>query len=313
VAKVALYNEWHASTMKKLRLIPAIFAVWQAAIWPTTPHAETLAATNTDPFYLAPILEGPPNIRTEGLQQRSLTIDPAVKTLVLITMGQSLMANAHGNASPIYVPTNSSVVDNFNIYDGAAYAFGRTPALGCGGYGSNVATRVADMLINKGIFDRIIVVPIAVGSTTIAQWTVGDFAGRFPVAIRRLAANGITPTTTGVTFAAVWGQGESDNRDGTSRVAYAEHLETLIKSVFSSGFSGRFFVNIETYYAGNTSPEIQAAQASAVNGRTVFQGANWDTLGRRYRGPDDTHPGDLGAPVFALFLYKAMRATGPPF
>lgn len=232
---------------------------------------------------------------------------------MLITMGQSLMANSHASKSRIYVPTNSDVVDNFNIYDGAAYAFTRAPALGCNGYNSNVATRVADMLINRRVFDRVVVVPIAVGSTTIAEWTTGEFAGRFPVAMRRLAANGITADTAGVTFAAIWGQGESDNRERTSRAAYREHLDRLIRAVFSSGFSGRLFVNVESYYAGATSPGIQGAQTSVVNNATVFQGANWDALGRGYRDSDDTHPGALGAPVFALTLYNAMRASGPPF
>jgi hypothetical protein len=269
----------------------------------------------SDPFYLAPIAssKGSPNTHIEGLPQRSLKVDPEAKTLVLITMGQSLMANAHASAAPIYVPSNSAVIDNFNIYDGAAYPFTRAPALGCNGFNSNVATRVADMFVNKRIFDRIIVVPIAVGSTTIAEWTTGDFAGRFAVAMRRLAAGGITPSTPGVTFAAVWGQGESDNYENTSESAYRQGLDMLVESVFSSGFSGRLFVNIETRLAGRTSPEIQTAQRAVVNGTNVFQGADWDALGKAYRSSDDTHPGELGAPVFALTLFKAMRASGPPF
>lgn len=303
--------------MKKLVLVLALYAAGQFCTWPAAVLAQKPGegTAASDPFYLAPIPEayGASNLRTEGLPQRSLSIDPAARTLILITMGQSLMANVHGIKAPIYVPTNSSVIDNFNIYDGAAYAFVRAPALGCNGYFSNVATRVADMLINKRVFDRVIVVPIAVGSTTIAEWTTGDFAGRFPVAMRRLAASGITPATPGVTFAAVWGQGEADTRDGTSRAAYRGHLDRLIDTVFSSGFLGRLFVNVESYYLGRTSSEIQAAQTSVVNGTTVFQGANWDALGRSYRLPDNLHPGELGAPVFALTLYNAMRASGPPF
>jgi Carbohydrate esterase, sialic acid-specific acetylesterase len=302
--------------MKKLALFLALCAGGQFCTFPPPTFAqEPGERAQSNPFYLAPIPEayGAASVRTKGLPQRSLDIDPAARTLVLITMGQSLMANFHAINAPIYVPTNSSVIDNFNIYDGAAYAFVRAPAVGCNGYLSNVATRVADMLVNKSVFDRIIVVPIAVGSTTIDEWTTGDFASRFPVAMRRLAASGITPATPGVTFAAVWGQGESDTRDGTSRAAYRGHLDRLIETVFSSGFSGRLFVNVESYYLGRTSSEIRAAQTSVVNGTTVFQGADWDALGRSYRLPDNLHPGELGAPVFALTLYKAMRASGPPF
>jgi hypothetical protein len=169
------------------------------------------------------------------------------------------------------------------------------------------------MLINDRIFDRVIVVPIAVGSTTVADWATGDYAGRFSVAMKRLSARGITPATTGVTFAAVWGQGESDTNVKTSQAAYAEKLNTVIRKIFVSGFSGRLFVNIETYYIGRVSPEIQAAQASVANGTTVFQGANWDTLGSNYRVADNIHPNDAGAPVFASALYEAMHASGAPF
>src|ERR1043166_243884 len=109
-------------------VLPLIWIVctgWQFCIRPMDAIAQPLARNvgASDPFYLAPIAssKGLPNTHIEGLPQRSLKVDPKAKTLVLITMGQSLMANAHASASPIYVPSNSAVIDNFNIYDGAAY------------------------------------------------------------------------------------------------------------------------------------------------------------------------------------------------
>jgi Carbohydrate esterase, sialic acid-specific acetylesterase len=269
-----------------------------------------------DPFTLFPVPAaiGLVNINTNGLAVRSLAINPAIKTLVLITMGQSLMANANANTtSTVCVPTNPSVIDNFNIYDGAAYQFSTAPALGCNGTNSNVAPRIADMFINNGQFNRVIVVPIAVGSTAVADWATGNYASRFQVAMNRLAARGITPASTGVTFAAVWGQGETDTANSTLQAAYASSLNTVISNAFAAGFSGRFFVNIETWNAGSVSAAVQAAQAAVVNNTTVFQGANWDTFGSADRMADNTHPNDVGAPLFASALYNAMHASGAPF
>lgn len=303
---------------KPLLVILGLVCGWQFPAWPTIASAQAPAgdAPVTDPFYLAPVPAaiGSVNTNTKGLSQRSLAIDPAIRTLVLITMGQSLMANANANTpTAVYVPAHASAVDNFNIYDGAAYPFSNRPALGCNGDNSNVAPRIADLLIENAKFDRVIVVPIALGSTTVADWATGNYAGRFPVTMRRLAARGITPATPRVTFAAVWGQGELDTGMGTTEAAYQAGLDTVIRMIFASGFSGRLFVNIETYNAGTVSPEIQAAQRSAVNGNTVFQGANWDALGSGDRIADNTHPNDIGAPRFAAALYEAMHASGAPF
>jgi hypothetical protein len=308
--------ESHAVRLKAVLL--ALLCSWTLLAWPTTAAAQTpgKAISAADQFFLAPIPAsiGLPNTDTRGLSPRSLAIDPSMRTLVLITMGQSLMANANANtATPVYVPANAAAVDNFNIYDGAAYPFSARPALGCNGDHSNVAPRIADMLINNGKFDRVIVVPIAIGSTIIADWATGNYAGRFPVAMKRLAAAGITPSMPGVTFAAVWGQGESDTGKGTSQASYAENLRTIVGTIFATGFTGRLFVNIETYNAGTVSPGVQAAQASVVNGTNVFQGGNWDMLGSSYRNPDDTHPNDAGAPLFASLIYDSMHASGAPF
>jgi hypothetical protein len=297
------------------KIVAAIFFFYASATYAQQERTQqsTVSAPDSFTLFTVPAAIGLVNINTNGLAVRSLAINPAIKTLVLITMGQSLMANSNANTtSPVFVPTNPSVIDNFNIYDGAAYQFSTTPALGCNGTNSNVAPRIADMLINNGKFDRVIVVPIAVGSTRIADWATGSYATRFPVAMNRLAARGITPATPGVTFAAVWGQGEGDTADGTSQAAYASALNTVISSAFAAGFSGRFFVNIETWNAGSISSAVAAAQASVVNNTTVFQGANWDAFGSADR-IDNTHPNDAGAPQFATALYNAMHASGAPF
>lgn len=292
----------------KLRryVLPSLIALGVAAIVQNVVSAP-------DPYAIIDVASpstAPSNINTNGLTPRSLAINPALKTLVLITAGQSLMANVFGPT--VYVPTNGSVIDNLNIYDGAAYAFGSNPTIGTGGVGGNVAPRIADMFVSNGIFNRVIVVPIAVGGTPISQWVgTGPFAGRFAVAMKRLAARGITPTTPGVTFAVVWGQGEKDTDLGTTQAAYASNLNAWIAAARSAGYPGRIFVNIETMSSSVVSSAIQAAQISVVNNVDVWQGANWDALGTSYRS-DGTHPSDAGASALATALYNAIHGSGAP-
>ncbi|MGX9427962.1 sialate O-acetylesterase [Bradyrhizobium sp. LeoA1S1] len=268
----------------------------------------------TDPYKIVDVESpsiAPSNVDTSGLTPRSLAINPAQKTLVLITAGQSLMADVFGPT--IYVPANGAVIDNFNIYDGEAYPFGPKPALGTGGWGGNVGPYLGDLFISNGIFDRVIVVPIAVTGTAINQW-VGDgpYAGRFAVAMKRLAARGITPSTPGVMFMVAWGQGEKDTDLGTSQAVYASNLNAWIARVRAAGFTGRIFVNVETMSSGVVSSAIQAAQMSVVDNVGVWQGANWDALGESYR-VDGTHPSDAGAPTFATNLYNAICGSGALF
>jgi hypothetical protein len=196
-----------------------------------------------DSFYRNSTSGAFPNLSTSGLALRSLSISPALKTLILITAGQSLVCNNFGMT--VYIPTNSSVVDNFNIYDGAAYEFGPTSALGCSGSGrGNSAPRIGDLLISNGKFDRVITVPIGIGSTPVSEWAAGSCSDRVRVAMRRLAARGIKPGTTGITFAMVWGQGEQDNLDATSQANYTSRLNAFI------GPSGRQIDNVHPNDAG---------------------------------------------------------------
>lgn len=254
---------------------------------------------------------------TAGLTQRSPTINPALKTLVLITSGQSVWANTNPS---LYTPSNASVVDQFNIYDGAVYSIGGpllgttwTPAATTLG---NLSARVADLLVTNGKFDRVIIVPIAVGSTLVADWAAGVHSNRISVAMLRLASRGITAGMTGVTFALIFGDGENDNIGGTSQAAWTASFATLKSNIVATGFSGRIFVPQETYQSGGTSTAVRAAQAAVVDNVTVFSGGDFDTLTgstNRQSGGTDAHMTDAGAGSAATLMYNAMHASGVPF
>lgn len=280
-------------------------------------------ATPPDPYLLDDtIFAG--NAATSPLTIRSATIDPAKRTLILIAFGQSQASNV---LPSLFTPVNSTVVDNFNIYDGADYNVGAAMVGTTNGINSsgtalgpgNVVARLADLFVTNGEFDRVIVVPIAIGGVAISDWSTGHLSapgigGRFGVAMRRLAARGITPATTGATFAALWMQGETDGVNGTSQAAYQASWATIYAAMLASGYSAssRVFVNVETWINGTTYPIIQAAQV-AIPGGSVFAGANLDTLNATFRQSDNTHFNDTGGASAATLMYNAMHASGSPF
>lgn len=255
---------------------------------------------------------------TTGRSLRSPAIDSSKKTLVLFVTGQSLLTNV---VPTLITPANASVIDNFNVYDGALYDSAGA-LLGCsyanyaGGYPSlgpgNVLLRVADALITNLKFDRVILVPLSVGNTPISTW--GDAGGKYTnqvaVAMLRLAASGIVPGMTGVTFACILADGHRDFADGTSQAAWTASCNSFISNVFATGFNGRIFVCSESA-SGQTSNSIRSAQSAVRNGTTVFDGGDIDSS--TIATSDGVHPSDAGASTMATIIYNAMVASGAPF
>jgi hypothetical protein len=293
-----------------------------------TPMPSRTRISSIDPFPLGENLRSDQNWQnnggyrsTGGKTLRSVTIDTGIRNLVLIVAGQSNYQNV---APTAYTPTNASALDNFNVYDGGVYA-AADPLLGASwmyttlGQGGanpspgNIGTRVGDLLITNGQFDRVILVPVAIGGSTIEMWATGSLSNRVPTAMARLASRGIVPGMTNVEFAVIWGQGESDNTLDTSQANYTSRLNTVISNAAAAGFSGRWFINKQTWNAGSTDANVQAAQDAMPNGSTIFAGANADSLNATNRYADNTHFNDTGMAALATLVYNAMVASGAPY
>lgn len=252
----------------------------------------------------------------DGLPTRRIIIDPAKKTLVLLIGGQSQATNLQ---QTLYIPTNSSVISHMNIYDGAFYPISG-PLLGTNWihtgspYGpGNLTARLADKHA-AGVWGQVLLVNFAIGNTEIADWAEGGaLYDRPSVAMRRLAALGITPATPGATFAFVFMQGESDSLYSTPQATYVAKAQQVFDKLDSSGFVGRKFMPRETYIAAAVSPAIQAAQAALIDNTEVFFGGDLDSLGAGHRFIDRVHFDDTGAAAAATLIYNAMVASGAPF
>lgn len=290
-------------------LLSLVLFSGQIAISPPDPYLLTEYNVGGSLFY--------GNRDTSAMSPRGRpVINPAQKTIVLITAGQSNIVDVQPT---LYTPVHTSAVINFNIYDGAGYGI-TGPMLGCQFFGGpgNITARLADMIINNGKADVVIAVPTAIAGTLVSDWATGNLStpgigGRLGVVIRRLAAAGITPSTPGVKFALLWAQGESDNVGGTSSASYQASFNTMKAGLIAAGFSGPIFINLETWDGGVTSTTIRAAQTALVDNSVTFVGGDWDTLGAPDRAADNTHINDTGASLAATLVYNAMLASGAIF
>ncbi len=211
-------------------------------------------------------------------------------TAVIVTLGQS---NIISSAGGTFTAVNATA-QNLNPYDGGTYSC-RNPALGTAyepALGNNSANcQIADSLITNGIFTRVVMIPIGIGGTSVAQWAIGgEFNQRIVVTMKRLAAIGVLPTYV------LWHQGEADAFSGTPGATYTTAVKSVAQTFRDYNYTGPFFVAIETLVNNVTYPIIQTAQANAVDGILhIVAGANWDSLTGGTNRADGTHFTQTGA------------------
>ncbi len=236
-----------------------------------------------------------------GRRESSLVIEgDRRRTAVIVIVGQSNAAN-HGTGR--YVAKHR--VDNFNIYDGKCY-HAADPLLGASGDGGNFAARLGDKLIEVGLFDRVILAPIAMGGTTVEQWAEeGMFNRRIPVVIRRLYDAGLSADFI------LWQQGEGNQGVGDiGGRQYRKNLLEVIRTFRRYGVTAPFFVSLTTTCGGPhpNAENIRAGQKSAVDRMAaIYQGADTDTIGLEHRW-DTCHFNEVGLDMVAS-LWLDVIAT----
>jgi Carbohydrate esterase, sialic acid-specific acetylesterase len=219
------------------------------------------------------------------------------RTAVIVTLGQS---NAANYALARYTPKQD--VRNFDLYDGRCYK-AQDPLLGASGAGGNFASPFGDMLIERGLYTRVIIAPIAIGGSTVEEWAdEGVFNRRILVLIRRLYDAGLTPT------AILWHQGEAD-AGGRQMLAgqYRKNLLDVVATFRRYGIDAPFFIALATKCGSDPAPDaynIRGGQTSAVNPLdSVFLGPDTDRLGDEFRDAKHCHFNGAG-----LLRHAAMWA-----
>ena len=234
----------------------------------------------------------PPPARSE----RSC-IPVSEKTAVIVVHGQS---NAGNYGSTRH--TAREAVDNFDPATGKCFA-AADPLLGADGVGGSFATRLGDILIQAGRYDRVIVVPLAVGGASLSVLN-NEGAELLTNAISKLKAAGLTPTHL------LFQQGETDATSTTTAEQYVPLLHQLVKRFRAAGFDAPFYLSRSAkcdYVEPKNMAAVRAGQLSAVDeGLNIRPGPDTDTIGNEGRSPDGCHMNEAGtlanAALWAAFI-----------
>jgi hypothetical protein len=220
-------------------------------------------------------------------------------TAIILTLGQSNSAN-HGQGS---YECHNEVLNYFN---GDLYQ-AKEPLLGASGNGCSVWTRFSDLLIDGGLYKRVIIIPIGIGSSTIHCWANGDCNKKLQVTLQLLVNDSINITHI------VWHQGESDNIENTSKEDYMARLDQILEQIRAFQIAAPFFVCAATYHPSITKkhngidPLIQSAQTEFVKrNQNVYAGPNTDLIDLAADRFDGVHFSERGLDKFAKELYNCI-------
>ena len=219
------------------------------------------------------------------------------KTAIIVVHGQSNAAN-YGSVRH----TAHEAVDNFDPASGKCFA-AADPLLGTDGLGGSFATRLGDILIQNGRYDRVIFVPLARGGASIAYLN-SEGAELITNGIAKMKAAGLAPTHI------LFQQGETDAVSKTTAEEYASALHRLVKRFRTAGFDAPFYLSRSTKcdYVGPTNiAAVRAGQSSAINDAlNIRPGPDTDTIGNEGRSPDGCHMNEAGtlanAVLWAAFV-----------
>ncbi|MEN8722582.1 MAG: sialate O-acetylesterase [Alphaproteobacteria bacterium] len=233
---------------------------------------------------------------------------PDPRRAVLFTFGQS---NAANEGRDRYLASDDVI--NFNPFDGKCY-IAQDPLLGAYGEAGSVWGRVGDGLIEAGAFDQVLIVPIAIGGTSIERWAKGGGLNpRITFALQAMAAKGLRPTHI------LWHQGEADRIKETTTARYVEQFGTIVETFHAQGVDAPLYPAVATYCYMFDLDQIEAYQPAIDAVRTAQQrlpdhypgvrpGPDTDRItGAAYR-PDNCHFTHLGLQAHADLWVKALTA-----
>lgn len=207
---------------------------------------------------------------------------------VILAMGQS---NAGNYGETLYRPVQP--VFNFNWNDGKCYR-AEDPLLGSTGDRGSVWTRLGDALVETKRFKQVVIVPIAVGGSSVRDWAGAD--GPSQRAVRANEALGrIGLHVTHV----LWHQGEADYE--MHKEVYARLFSRMTDYIRANGINAPVFVATATVCNNTGASQIREAQRELpFRLANVFAGPDTDALDSIYDRRDNLcHFSDRGLALHA--------------
>jgi hypothetical protein len=228
---------------------------------------------------------------------------PEPRLAVVLALGASNLAN-EGEPGELFAPERG--VYNFNFLNGRCYV-ACDPLLGTTLDRSNVVTRLADRLVTQGVYDRVLLVPVAYGGTFIVEWAPGGrMHRRLLQAFKTLRRAGLRPTHI------LWQQGEAEanHPSGANDVqAWTACFEKVTDVIRAAEPDAPIYVARATICHGGPSEAIRSAQISVVDPkRGVFAGPDLDTIGADGRW-DGCHFSTTGLQRSAALWCESLTAS----
>ena len=230
----------------------------------------------------APILADRIDAPLLSLPWRQLWSDP--DCAVLLVLGQ---ANAANYGELRYTPQREVYCLDVSRMQCAAAA---DPLGGAAGAGGSIWSRLGDRLIDKGLRQRVLLVPLCAKDLLITDWIPeGAMHRAMALALSRLHKE------LGTLFlrysAVLWQQGETDSPNTQmSARAYQLHFQDMIAALRSNGVFAPVFPAIATgghdsdKANGDSQAGMREAQCALPNSRAgIFAGPDIDSVGTELR------------------------------
>jgi len=214
--------------------------------------------------------------------------------MVILTFGQSQAAN---NGESKY----SSKEKVYNYYDSKFYT-AVDPLLGATGGRGSVWTRLGDKIIEQGLCDHVLFVPVAFGASGIESWSPdGKLYYRITNAISGLRKYNLEITHI------FWSQGSYDSWQHTSEAAekYKAEFMEIVDGIRKCGVDAPIYISVETYSYGNHDSFIQQAQRDLVDvDAKIYPGPNNDDIKERW---DRVHFSNNGLDKLANLWIEVLK------
>ena len=219
------------------------------------------------------------------------------RTATILVFGQSNGANSGDTP---YTPRGR--VFNFNLFDGKCYV-AKDPLLGATEARGNFASRMADMLIERGVFDSVILATISVGGSRIEEWTTGGARHRrLQITIQRTHALGLYFTH------ALWHQGESNAGPDANSYAYKACFMNIHEALRRYGMNAPIYVAQATVCNSPPNEIIRSAQRALIDpAKGILAGPDTDSIGLEDRF-DNCHMNETGLIKHAQLWTQALIA-----
>lgn len=190
------------------------------------------------------------------------------KLVVILAVGQSIAAN-FGSAP--YTPGPGV----YSFYNGRCFP-GHDPLPGAEGDGGSIWSRLGDLMIQRGLAKRVLLVAVGAGGSSVSEWVPdARLYPRLLDATSSLKAIGLKPDVV------IWFQGSRDKSMGPTR--YQSYLREFIYALpflgIRLGQPTRLMVATHTRCQSDAVPGLQAAQRSVIDpGAFIFAGPTMDVL-----------------------------------